>query len=119
MSENTLSQIKQAAEKALGEPVAWIIPGDDNANMDGFIDARMDNQGEFSMPVYSQIQVDALIASHEARERELVEALKVFADEAAVWVKNGDNYRPAGYCGVFSVGNLRRAAIAIAKGEGT
>jgi len=34
------------------EPVAWIIPGDDNARDDGFIDARITRQGEFSKPLY-------------------------------------------------------------------
>lgn len=34
------------------EPVAWILPGDDNEDVNGFIPARINREGEFTKPVY-------------------------------------------------------------------
>lgn len=34
------------------EPVAWVIPGDDNADARGFLDAMAWQEGEFSRPLY-------------------------------------------------------------------
>lgn len=36
-----------------GEPVAWVIPGDDSAREDGSIDAMAWQEGEFSKPLYA------------------------------------------------------------------
>lgn len=36
-----------------GHPHAWMIPGADNANPKGWMDARCFQDGEFSMPVYA------------------------------------------------------------------
>jgi len=36
-----------------GEPVAWVIPGDDNARDNGFLDAMAWQEGEFSKPLYA------------------------------------------------------------------
>jgi len=33
-------------------PFAWVIPGDDNARGDGFLDAMAWESGEFSLPLY-------------------------------------------------------------------
>ncbi len=35
------------------EPVAWVVPGDDNANAYGFVDAMAWQEGEFSRPLYA------------------------------------------------------------------
>ena len=42
-----------AAEAKMGEPVAWIIPGDDNERADGFIDAMVYQEGEFNRALYA------------------------------------------------------------------
>jgi hypothetical protein len=36
-----------------GEPVAWVIPGDDNARFDGWLDAKAWREGEFTRPLYA------------------------------------------------------------------
>jgi hypothetical protein len=36
------------------EPVAWVIPGDDNANANGFLDAMAYQHGEFTRPLYDR-----------------------------------------------------------------
>ena len=36
------------------QPVAWVIPGRDNASVDGWIDARAERGGEFTRPLYAQ-----------------------------------------------------------------
>ncbi|WP_019997302.1 hypothetical protein [Aureimonas ureilytica] len=41
------------------EPVAWVIPGDDNANADGWIDCRADRWGEFTRPLYAHPDPEA------------------------------------------------------------
>lgn len=35
------------------QPVAWVIPGRDNARADGFIDAMAWEEGEFTKPLYA------------------------------------------------------------------
>jgi Lar family restriction alleviation protein len=46
---------RRAAAEPLAElPAAWVIPGDDTASMNGFIDARIDCQGEFTKPLYAR-----------------------------------------------------------------
>ena len=37
---------------SVAEPVAWVIPGDDNARQDGWLDAKCFKDGEFSLPLY-------------------------------------------------------------------
>lgn len=34
-------------------PYCWVIPGDDTANADGWIDARVSSEGEFTKPLYA------------------------------------------------------------------
>jgi hypothetical protein len=44
-----------AALRPEGEAVApycWVLPGDDTANADGWIDARVSQEGEFTKPLY-------------------------------------------------------------------
>jgi len=36
------------------QPVAWVIPGDGNANDKGFIDAMAWQEGEFTQPLYTE-----------------------------------------------------------------
>lgn len=38
------------------EPVAWVIPGQDTARADGFLDAMAWQEGEFSRPLYAAPQ---------------------------------------------------------------
>lgn len=45
-------------------PVAWVIPGDDDARSDGFIDAMAWSEGEFTQPLYlippaAEVRTDA------------------------------------------------------------
>ena len=40
------------AYKASLKPVAWVIPGDDNARPDGWLDAKCFKDGEFSLALY-------------------------------------------------------------------
>ena len=42
-----------ALAAAEAEPVAWVIPGQDTARDDGFLNARMDRDGEFTRPLYA------------------------------------------------------------------
>lgn len=48
------------------EPVAWIIPGDDNADSNGFLDCMICKEGEFTSPLYSRDQVLALLTALQA-----------------------------------------------------
>ncbi|MDE2020590.1 MAG: hypothetical protein KGJ13_09670, partial [Patescibacteria group bacterium] len=41
------------AEQPAAEPVAWVIPGDDTAKVNGFIDAMCYQHGEFTRPLYA------------------------------------------------------------------
>lgn len=63
-----IEQLEAALSRpeAIGEPepVAWVIPGDDNARPDGFIDAMAWREGEFTRPLY------ALPSEGEKRMRE-------------------------------------------------
>lgn len=40
------------AERAEAVPAVWVIPGDDNANCNGFVDAMAYQKGEFTLPLY-------------------------------------------------------------------
>lgn len=60
-----LPQIDVAAR-----PFAWVIPGDDNEDMNGFIDARITEEGEFTKPLYDEAALSALQARAEAAEAE-------------------------------------------------
>lgn len=42
-----------ALREQVGEPYAWTIPGDDTANMNGFIPAKIFREGEFTKPLYT------------------------------------------------------------------
>jgi len=44
-----------------GEPVAWVIPGDDTANANGFIDAMCYRDGEFTRPLYAATPADGVV----------------------------------------------------------
>ncbi len=52
----------QPAE-AQQEPVAWVIPGNDNASAKGFIDAMAWQEGEFSRPLYAAPPAPAAVPS--------------------------------------------------------
>lgn len=41
------------AASLAAEPVAWVIPGDDNESPSGFIDAMCRKEGEFTRPLYT------------------------------------------------------------------
>lgn len=55
-------------EAGAGEPVAWILPGDDNESANGFIDARVNSEGEFTRPLYTAPPTHTAL---QARVREL------------------------------------------------
>lgn len=50
------------------EPVAWTIPGDDTADANGFIPARITQEGEFSKALYAAPVPQPPAAFDEARE---------------------------------------------------
>lgn len=51
-----MEKLNQRAEfePAADQPVAWIIPGDDNAYANGALDARISQEGEFTRPLYAR-----------------------------------------------------------------
>lgn len=53
------------------KPYCWIIPGDDTARMDGFIDASLDRDGEFSKPLYDAATLAAVEAERDAAQRQI------------------------------------------------
>jgi hypothetical protein len=55
-------------EPPADQPVAWIIPGDDNARADGSIDARISEEGEFTKPLYAQPYYLDGLSIHQWRE---------------------------------------------------
>lgn len=59
--DNTVPPLANAPASGgvAAEPVAWVIPGDDNANLDGSIDARAFREGEFTRPLYEHPPVAA------------------------------------------------------------
>lgn len=57
------------------EPVAWVIPGDDNANADGWIDCRADRWGEFTRPLYDRPAPEDTARLREDLERVTWEAV--------------------------------------------
>lgn len=52
-------------------PLAWIIPGDDNENMNGFLDCKVNPDGEFTRPVYSQETLDSVKLERDALKAEV------------------------------------------------
>ena len=44
------------------EPVAWVIPGDCNEDVNGYLPARINREGEFTRPLYPE---SALLAERE------------------------------------------------------
>lgn len=48
-----MTMIEELKKLAEAKPVVWVIPGDDNARDNGFIDAMVQNEGEFSRPLYA------------------------------------------------------------------
>lgn len=47
-------------------PYCWVLHGDDNATLDGWIDARISEEGEFSKPLYEAREIAELV---EERDR--------------------------------------------------
>lgn len=86
--EMTDESIKTLVE---ARPYAWVIPGDDHEDMNGFIDARISEEGEFTNPLYDaaaltalQAERDALKARAEAAEAALTRAVPTTASERDV-----------------------------------
>jgi hypothetical protein len=46
------------------KPFAWVLPGDDTARDDGFIDAMVIEQGEFTKPLYTASAFETLAAEN-------------------------------------------------------
>lgn len=57
-------------------PCAWVIPGDDHADINGFIDARVIEGDEFTKPLYDATALTSL----QSRIAALVEAMEWYAD---------------------------------------
>lgn len=67
-------------------PIAWILPGDDNVNVNGFLDCRINNEGEFTAPVYDKRTIDALLSRLQVAQQELSVNKQLFEEE----LKDGD-----------------------------
>ena len=90
------------------KPVAWIIPGDDNASANGFLDAKAFQDGEFSCPVVTQADAEAAIqravrvaldATRAPEERagrftEVMSAAREAAEERAAIRGEGEEQTP-------------------------
>lgn len=61
-------------------PYAWVVPGDDTANANGFIDARISREGEFTKPLYERPAPEPVAPSSKERLIEL-----------ALWFERGGN----------------------------
>jgi hypothetical protein len=61
-----LSALAPQAGDNAEEPVAWVIPGSDNARADGFIDAMAWQEGEFSRPLYAHPCTSTPVLSQNA-----------------------------------------------------
>ena len=57
------------------KPVAWVLPGDDKERDGGWLDARIDDEGEFTKPLYDESAI--LQAKEEGRREGMREALRV------------------------------------------
>jgi hypothetical protein len=53
MPESKLLPFLRSLSAQAAKPFAWVLPGDDNARDDGWLDARIDRQGEFTKPLYT------------------------------------------------------------------
>ncbi|PDT86529.1 hypothetical protein [Sinorhizobium sp. BJ1] len=53
-----------------GEAVAWVIPGDDNARDDGWLDAMAWREGEFTRPLYAHPSSHSPLSAGDAGEIE-------------------------------------------------
>jgi hypothetical protein len=51
------------------EPVCWVIPGDDNAKMNGAVDAMAWREGEFTKPLFDQPNSFSMDRHIEALDR--------------------------------------------------
>ena len=47
-----LRSLERPACRVVDKPYAWVIPGDDTADMNGWIACRISSDGEFTQPVY-------------------------------------------------------------------
>jgi hypothetical protein len=76
-------------------PYCWVLPGDDTANADGWIDARVSQEGEFTKPLYeappAPAQVEA--ASLPAPDGVVVKPLE--------WIDQ--RYAPTGFSSFYTV----------------
>lgn len=67
------------------EPVAWIIPGNNNASDYGFFDAMAWQEVEFSLPLVTLSSAQEAIDKREERIRELEAALDHDPDGSGLW----------------------------------
>lgn len=54
----TVNTLGGSVHETVASPVAWTIPGDDTADMNGFIPARVNREGEFTQPLYTRPAVE-------------------------------------------------------------
>jgi hypothetical protein len=102
------------------EPVAWVIPGDDTAKMDGSIDARIDQEGEFSRPLWGV--PGGLDAARERLEREWIEQQRLllgFDEGDCVAPERVDTCDPDDcWCKETAARSAQLSLAAVFRGEG-
>ncbi|WP_315789825.1 hypothetical protein, partial [Bradyrhizobium sp. SZCCHNR3027] len=81
------------AAAASAEPVAWVIPGDDNAYPDGSISAWAWQNGEFSKPLYTHPAPDAEIVGALERCRTVLGNMAL-ENEGAIFNRWPINHEP-------------------------
>jgi hypothetical protein len=90
-------EVAAAAQPPCAQPLAWVIPGDDTADANGFIAARVSCEGEFTKPLYGHPPT-ARISDLESLLREalpLVEAHTPPTSEAGTMVSLRNKLRAA------------------------
>jgi hypothetical protein len=79
------------------EPVCWVIPGDDNAKMNGAVDAMAWREGEFTKPLFDQPNSFSMDRHIEALDRvaELEALLRDLAGDE-FWLVHGSAMHDVG-----------------------
>ena len=59
--------MSEGKDAKMPEPVAWVIPGDDNEDVNGFLQCRINRDGEFTKPLYGPDLLTFAQAEHAKR----------------------------------------------------
>ena len=73
LADKAADHMMQDTPASVDHPFAWVIPGDYNAKDDGWLDCRINREGEFTKPLYDQRTVDALRSALTAAEKRVNE----------------------------------------------